>query len=79
MLSLFRCILIQKSSNYMNTIEENIRCNMCPFTCKGAERQLKNKLQQFLPDVLEKTDTMNGLVKPNIVISIQICDKEYYF
>ena len=79
MLSLFRCILIQKSSNYMNTIEENIRCNICQFTCKWAERQLKNKLQQFLPYVLEKTDTMNGLVKPNIVISIRICDKEYYF
>jgi len=66
----------------MNTVE-NMRCNMCPFTCKGAEvcepRQLKNKLQEFLPDVLEKTDTMNGLVKPNIVISIRICDKEYYF
>ena len=64
---------------------ENTRCYTCPFVCKGAEicepRQIKNKLKDFLPNILEKTDvdTIPHIEKPYITICIEICDKQYYF
>ena len=62
----------------------NIHCRTCPFTCKGAEicepQQIKNRLRLLLPDVLEKNDgdTMPNLVKPDVAIYIEMCDKQYY-
>ncbi len=64
--------------------EANMHCHTCPFTCKGAEicepQQIKNRLRLLLPDILEKTDgdAMPNLVKSNITICVEICDKQYY-